>query len=446
MRKLTVIMGLISLSLCSITAAGQQDNSGENGQITLQFWHLWGGTRTELLDELVQRYELDHPNVRIEPTFTASNNLKTKIVQAAGTGTLPDVFSIKSNWMKEVNGSDSLLPLDELLAESNLDINSILLENEAKRSYWNGSILSLPNVTAGGKGLFFYNKDLMRKAGLDPNRDTPANFEEFTQISKHIVNALNTNGNLEVIAWDPWQMAGPPSIIVYAYGAGLKTVSDDGSQSLYDTAEIVSVAKAFDTYVEEVYGDFGGYKALVDWYARVAGVETGSAQVGGFVQGNQVFYVSGSWTISQVKSGDPNLDFGILPVPGLNGLHGSISEHGWSYAVSAKTKNRKAAFEFLTYITLDRNGNGWFCKEQLRPCPIMSVNNDPAYQQLGELWDNIVMSMLSDIFPKSSSVHEDTVKPWLRDFPNRRIAGQTVEQIMTDVDDQYQSFLDDLYE
>ena len=62
------------------------------------------------------------------------------------------------------------------------------------------------------------------------------------------------------------------------------------------------------------------------------------------------------------------------------------------------------------------------------------------------MWDNLVLSMEQDIFPEPPSVHQDTVKPWIRDFPNRRVDGQSVPAIMEDVDAQYQSFLDDLYD
>jgi ABC-type glycerol-3-phosphate transport system substrate-binding protein len=436
---------LVALLATPLFAGGEQEAS-KDGKITLSYWHLWGGSRTELVEELVAKYKEDHPNVNFDVTFTPPNELKTKVVQAAGTGTLPDVTEIKSNWMQELNAENTLMPLDDMLAEDDIVIEDVLLANEAKRSYYNGTVYSLPNVTAGGKGLFFYNKDLMEEAGLDPVADAPKNFDEFTEVSKRLVRELNPGDTLKTIAWDPWQMAGPPALIYFSLGKDCKTVSADHTESMLDQECAVNTAKRFDNYIQEVYGPYGGYEALIRWYADVAGVETGAAQVQGFIKSQQAFYVSGSWTIGQVNQGNPDMNFSILPVPGFEGPQGSVSKHGWSYAIAQDTKHPEAAFDFLKFITLDPEGNGWFCKQQRRPCPIASVNDDDVYGQMGKMWENLMTSMRRDIYPEASSVDQDTLKPWIRDFPSRRVAGESVESIMEDIDQQYQSYLDDLNE
>ena len=113
------------------------------------------------------------------------------MVQAAGTGTLPDVFELHSGWYDNLQPADTIMKLDELLAEEKIDLKALLLEPEWKRSYYQGSVYSLPNVLAGAQGLFFYNKGLMRKAGLDPEKDAPKNWDEFVRVSKMLIKALN---------------------------------------------------------------------------------------------------------------------------------------------------------------------------------------------------------------------------------------------------------------
>ena len=68
----------------------------------------------------------------------------------------------------------SLQPLDDFLSNDGITIEEILVAAEADRSYYNGSVYSLPNVNAGAQGLFFYNRDLMKQAGLDPDADAPS--------------------------------------------------------------------------------------------------------------------------------------------------------------------------------------------------------------------------------------------------------------------------------
>lgn len=264
-------------------------------------------------------------------------------------------------------------------------------------------------------------------------------------MSKTLVEKLNPGDQLDVIAWDPNQMAGMPAVITFSWGAGHPTVSEDGTKSLLNTPGVIETAKKFDQYIEEVYGKFGGYEAIIEWNSRVAGVDTGEAQVAAFTKEAQVFYVSGTWTIGQVRSGNPNMGFSILPVPGFQGQHAGLAKDGWSYAISKDSKNKDTARDFLKFITIDPAGAGEFCVAQGRPSPIAAVNDDPRYQKLGALWNTIAMLMKQDMVPPAD-VGQDIVKPWLRDFPARRISSESVEGIMEDIHEMYQSYLDDIYE
>lgn len=436
----------VALAATLVTAglfAGGEPETDADGPVTLTYWHLWGGSRTELVEKLISDFEAMYPNVTIEATFTPSNELMTKVIQAAGTGTLPDVVQINSGWYAPLQPAITLEPLDSYLADAGIVIEDILVAAEAARSYYDGSVYSLPNVLAGATGLFFFNKDLMRQAGLNPDTDTPTDWDSFVEVSRVIVDELNGD-QLDVIAWDPYQMAGVPSTIVFSYGAGHPTISTDGRTAQFNSPGVLETARAFEDYVEEVYGRFGGYQALLEWNSRVGGADTGSAQVQAFIQERQAFYVSGSWTIGQVESANEDMDFGIIPVPGFEGPHGGIAKNGWSYAISRTSEQKEIAFEFLRYITLAEEGNGEFCVAQGRPCPIAAVNNDPAYAAMGDLWTSVVASMNLDIVPEAQDIHQDVVKPWLRDVPSRRIAGEPIEDIYDAINAQYQDYLDDV--
>jgi len=444
-----MFMYVIVISLMTAAPAfssGQSEDTASDGPVTLSWWHLWGGSRTELIDAMAEEYTAMHPNVSFDVTFTPPNDLMKKVIQAAGTGTLPDIVQIHSGWYTNLMPEETLEDLTPYAEKDKLDLKASLVDAERIRSYWDGKLYSLPNVNAGAQGLFFYNKDLMRQAGLDPVKDAPRNWKEFSEVSRILVEKLNNGKELDVIAWDPNQMAGQPSLIVFSYGAGNPTVSKDSKTSLLTTPGVMKAAKAFDDYMTGIYGSYGGYRGVLEWNSRVAGADTGAAQVQAFINGNQVFYVSGSWTIGQVKSGNPDMDFGILPVPGFEREHGGTAKNGWSYSISKSSKNKAAAWDFLKFITIDPAGNGEFCIAQGRPSPINSVNKDTRFlTDLGdELWTNLVNSMNLDIVPEALDVHQDTLKPWLRDIPSRRIAGESLDAIMADINNRYQDYLNDI--
>ncbi|NOY07483.1 MAG: extracellular solute-binding protein [Spirochaetes bacterium] len=441
-----LVLTILSLFIVMPLSAGGQKEAKEEGPVKLSFWHLWGGSRTPLIKKLINDFKADHPNVEFEVTFTPPNELQKKVVQAAGTGTLPDVFGMHTGWYVNLLPGSTLLELDSYLSKDSINLKKILVAADAERSYYEGHVYSLPNVCAGAQGLFFYNKGLMRKAGLDPDKDAPKNWDDFVKISKILVEKLNTPGKLDVIAWDPNQMAGQPALIVFSYGAGYPTVSDNGKTSQLDTPGVLATAEKFDQYIKDIYGSYGGYRGILEWNSRVAGADTGAAQVKAFIKEKQVFYVSGSWTIGQVKSGNPDLDLGIIPVPGFKGQQGGIAKNGWSYAISKNSKHKDMAWEFLKFITIDPAGNGEFCKAQRRPSPIAAVNDDPVYAAMGDMWTNLVAAMNMDIVPVAPDINQDILKPWLRDIPARRIAGESIDAIMKDISKQYQGYLNDIYQ
>lgn len=442
LKYFTVIT--VGLLLALLVIAGGNQPAAAKDPVKLTWWHLWGGSRAPLIDKLLADYKKSHPEVAIEVTFTPPNEMDKKIVQAAGTGTLPDVFTIHSGWYVNLDPENTLLKLDDYLKKENIVLEKILMEAEAKRSYYKGAIYSLPNVNAGGQGFFFYNKGLLAKAGLDPVKDLPKNWAELTKVSKILVEKLNPGKQLDVIAWYPWQDTGQPMVTVFSYGVKQPIVSDDGKTSLLNTPGVIETAKKFDQYVDEVYGKFGGYKALIEWASRTVGAETGAAQVQPFVKEAQVFYISGSWTIGQVESGNKNMQFGLMPIPGFTGQHGATAKDGWSYAIGKNTKNTAAAWEFLKFITLDPAGNGEFCKAQNRPCPLAAVNQDPQYEKMGAQWTNLIATMNLDVIP-ATDVYQNTLIPWFRDVPARRIAGKGIEDVMKDIHAMFQDYLNDLY-
>lgn len=157
------LVKVVSVSVVLAFVIGMFGTPEAAAKTTLTWWHLWGGTRAELIDKLVADYKATHPDVEFEVTFAPPNEMQNKIVQAAGTGTLPDIFTINTSWYINLEPAQTLLTLDEYLKKDNIVLEDILLGAEAKRCYYEGAAYSLPNVTAGGHSLFFYNTGLMKR-------------------------------------------------------------------------------------------------------------------------------------------------------------------------------------------------------------------------------------------------------------------------------------------
>ncbi len=78
------------LSGCTPSASGGTD--GDSGNTTLTVWHYYSvDGQTAGLENLATDFESNHEGVNVENVYVPFDQLTNKLVQAAGTGTGPDV-------------------------------------------------------------------------------------------------------------------------------------------------------------------------------------------------------------------------------------------------------------------------------------------------------------------------------------------------------------------
>jgi len=73
------------------------------------------------------------------------------------------------------------------------------------------------------------------------------------------------------------------------------------------------------------------------------------------VQGKAAMKVSGSWSIQNFLTVDPNFDFGIFPFPNQTGDSKLIFEPNLTFMASAKSKNLDAIDKVLDLVTSDKD-------------------------------------------------------------------------------------------
>ena len=163
------------------------DRSAPDASEPIRLWHSMAGRLSQPLDELVEAYGQAHPERAIEsvsmPSYEA---LSQKIMAAVAAGGPPDVAQCYEAWTANLIENESLAPMDPLFAgpnglsaESRADIHAIFLEGATQ----NGTVWSFPfnkSVRA-----LYYNKDLYRRVGLDPERP-PRTWEEYRAFAKRL--------------------------------------------------------------------------------------------------------------------------------------------------------------------------------------------------------------------------------------------------------------------
>jgi len=289
-RFLALSTGVVGASGLGLTAACAGDDTtgpGKPGGRTLKWWDHTSGN-DELLKPVFDAYTKDS-GVRVEYTYYQAAKMGQSLQLARTSNELPDVHTIA--------GLD--LPLGQLVADG--WFQPLQLSAEAKGKIAAEDLVAGVNVFDGepygfptkGSRFFnahlWYNKEIVAKAGLDPEKP-PATFDEFRGACEKIKKlgtevkglVLNTGAVLGNIADNLAQSAG-------FQGA-------DGT--LFRTGEIQWHA---DPYVEACEFITSLYR---DKYV-MQGKFTSQTAAPRWMVGHAAYMIDGIWIPGTVKSQRP---------------------------------------------------------------------------------------------------------------------------------------------
>ena len=137
----------------------------------LHFWHSMVGASGDEVNELANRFNASQADYRVVPVFKGGyeESLAAGIaaIRARNAPHIIQVFDAGTAAMMAARGA--VKPLYQLMAEAGekFDARAYMPAVTSYYSDSRGKLLSLPfnNSTA----VFFYNKDVFRKAGIDPS-------------------------------------------------------------------------------------------------------------------------------------------------------------------------------------------------------------------------------------------------------------------------------------
>src|SRR5215831_9276682 len=184
---------------------------------------MWVRSATDQFSKaLVDAYNAGHKN-KVSLTIIPNDNYLTKVGTAAGSNSLPDILAsdvvytpnyTKQGLFQDITSELKALPYYSSVAPSHLAVATL-----------NGKIYAVPHKL--DSSVLFYNKDLFRQAGLDPEKP-PTNFAQIVDDARKIT-ALG-NG---ITGWDIAGSCGGCGVYTlfpYAWAAGVKIFSDDGKK------------------------------------------------------------------------------------------------------------------------------------------------------------------------------------------------------------------------
>jgi multiple sugar transport system substrate-binding protein len=323
---------LLVTALLAIPVLGRQAHAQDKTKIT--FWNYWDGKNGEVIQSLVDQYNSSQSAVEVENVFIGFNDLLPKLQAAAAGGDAPDVAAGDLIWMPKLAQSGAVVPLDDYIAAAKIDLSDIYpaLLNVGQ---YDGKTYSLP-VSTNNLQLFI-NKDLFRKAGLDPEKP-PTSWDELRATAKACTDADEGISGMELFT-EPgegltWQFQ------VYLWQAGGDFLSPDLKSAAFNSP---AGEQALQFWVDLLQTDKSA--PLAPW--------------GAFGQGTACMAMDGSW-MAGIWSADPPFDLGTAAMPYPAGGQPATNMGGEQLVVFKKDDaTQQAAFDFVNWLTSAETQVSW---------------------------------------------------------------------------------------
>lgn len=252
------------------------------------------------------RFMEEHPNVKVEYTTLTADQFKETVVSAIKAGNAPDLFPLPTGMKLSSAVSEGwYLPMSDYLGDGFLETFTEGSLNEGITSL-NGNVYLLPESANIVNTLMFYNKTVLRKAGIQED-DLPRTWSQFLQTCCQVTKAGKGRfyGIIESGA-QPNRMELALRSFASLDGARCGDIAQilltDGKNTM-DSPGMRHAFEFYDSLVRE--GAFHPDSTLLKApEARAL-----------FAQDQAAFIIQGAWCISTWRSENPNLDFGVMALP-----------------------------------------------------------------------------------------------------------------------------------
>jgi multiple sugar transport system substrate-binding protein len=321
----------------SATAAASQgasQSAAAGAGITMQMWGR--SVDQKVYEAIVDQWNSSHDN-KIELTLIPPAEYIARVAAAAGGGQLPDLLDVDLIYMPDFIDQGLLQPITDKVnaypKKSDLSPGHVQVSTSD-----DGQIYGVPFYVDASS--LFWNKDLYKKAGLDPEKG-PTTWAEVADHAKKI-DALGGDVNGFYFAGGG---AGPNA---YTY---LPQIWAAGGDVIDYTAHKATMTS--DPIVREAFQYYSDlYKAGL--MPESAKAEDGSTWLATFATGNiGIQPLGGGWGIRGVAEQNKDLDFGVTYLPGKQSGQTASFAGGDTIGVTTAAQDVNAAWEFIEWSLSD---------------------------------------------------------------------------------------------
>jgi len=387
LRGIVAALGVAGMSLVSVAQA----------QTEVSFYYpvAVGGPITKIIDGYAADFEKENPGIKLKPIYSGSYQESiTKALTAVKSGEPPVMSILLSTDMFTLIDEEAIVAFDPLIKTAD--------DQAWLKSFYPAF---MENSQTGGKTwgipfqrstiVLYYNKEMFKDAGLDPNKP-PATWDEMTAYAQKLTKR-DASGKVT-----QWGVQIPSSGFPYwlfqglAIEAGANLMNQAGTETYYDRPEVIT---ALQYWVDLVNKYKVHPEGIVEW---------GTTPKDFFEKKVAMIWTT-TGNLTNVKT-NAKFDFGVAMLPAQK-QRGSPTGGGNFYIFAKSTPaQREAAMKFIKWVTSPQRAAQW--------------GIDTGYVAVrADAWDTPVMKSYVAGFPAAAVARDQLpyAKAELSTHDNQRV-------------------------
>ena len=333
----------LAAAAAAISLAGASIAQAEQTKLTMYYPVAVGGPLTKIVDGLVADFEAANPDIDVDAIYAGNyNDARIKALAALQSGEPAQLSVMFSIDIYDLIEQDAIVAFDDIVEtdEERAWLDSFypaLMENGQTLGKTWGIPFQRSTI------VMYYNKDMFREAGLDPE-NPPATWDELTKAAKALTDADAGRYGLMIPSTGyPYWMFGALSM-----QSGQVLMNGNGTETYFDDPAVIAALE----YWRALGAEYGVMpEGTIEW---------GTLRQN-FLEGKTAMMWHSTGNLTAVKN-NAEFDFGVAMLPAKT-QRGTPTGGGNFYIFKETSEDdRRAAMRLIRYLTSPEVAADWSIK------------------------------------------------------------------------------------
>ena len=327
-KTLSLLLALVLVLGLAIPAL-----AGDVTEIT--YWYPHSGLDQQSLIKSVEEFNAANPDIHVNAEFIGGSGsgqgITDKLTVAINGGTPPDVVLFDRFMVAQWANGGLFEDLTDYAEKYGVTKDKFydFAWNEAS---YKGRLYAFPFDT--DVRALYYNKTLLEAAGFT---EPPKTTDDLMTYAKALTK--KQGNRFEVIGFAPWLNQG--WLYTWGWAFGGQFQGPDGRITANDPKIVEALTW------EKTFADEFNIESVADFNNAAQGSDMNI-----FAAEMVAMVVSGPWEIASYRDQNPDLKFGVAPIPTPTGTNNNSWAGGWSHVVPKGSAHPEAAAKFAAFMTV----------------------------------------------------------------------------------------------